>query len=279
MHTSASGVYADLHTHTTSSDGTLAPEALVARAAECGIQVLAVTDHDTVDGLGEAQEAAVERGLHFVAGIELSATVEGEEVHLLAYGIDPSDAALETHLRDMQAARENRAWTMIERLRRQGVEIAEEVLERKMVTTHAVGRPHVAAALLEEGHVDTMEEAFAQYIGNEAPAYVAKPDVPARRALRVIHGAGGVGVLAHPGHWTPRAQIRTLVDDGLDGIEIWHPSHDASLQGYYRRLAAGYDLMETGGSDFHGRAEGDDHTLGTVGMNEEAWERFRVAAA
>ena len=279
MRASDPEVYADLHTHTTCSDGVLAPEALVARVAIRDVQVLAVTDHDTVEGLAEARRAAEERGLHFVPGIEVSATVEGEEVHLLAYGVDPSDAALVAHLRDIQAAREERAWAMVERLRGQGLEIEDEALEQKIAGTHAVGRPHVAAVLKEAGHVDTMGAAFERYIGNEGPAYVPKPDFPAAQALHVIQGAGGIGVLAHPGHWTPRAQIRQLVNVGLDGIEIWHPAHDASLQGYYRRLARGYELMETGGSDFHGRAEKDDRALGAVGMDEDAWERFRVATA
>ncbi|PQJ36183.1 hypothetical protein BSZ35_17650 [Salinibacter sp. 10B] len=272
-------VYADLHTHTTSSDGTLSPDALVARAATLGIQVLAVTDHDTVEGLAEARRVAEAKGIRFVPALELSATVGEAEVHLLAYGIDSQDAALRTHLRDMQAAREERAWAMLERLREQGMEVDERLLRQKMSTTNAVGRPHVAEVLVEEGHVDTEREAFEKYLGNDGPGYVPKPDFPAAEALNVIHGAGGIGVLAHPGHWTPRARFRQLLEDGLDGIEVWHPSHDSSLQGYYERLARGYDVQMTGGSDFHGRDETDDQQFGLVGMSKNEWERLRDVLA
>jgi len=272
-------VYADLHTHTTSSDGTLSPDALVARAATLGIQVLAVTDHDTVEGLADARRVAEAKGIRLVPALELSATVGGAEVHLLAYGIDSQDAALRTHLRDMQAAREERAWAMLERLREQGLEVDERLLRQKVSTTNAVGRPHVAEVLVEEGHVDTGREAFEEYLGNDGPGYVPKPDFPAAEALNVIHGAGGIGVLAHPGHWTPRAHLRQLLEEGLDGIEVWHPSHDSSLQSYYERLARGYDVKMTGGSDFHGRDETDDQQFGLVGMSKNEWERLRDVLA
>ncbi len=272
-------VYADLHTHTSRSDGRLSPRELVAAAAERGLQVLAVTDHDTVRGLDEARAAAEDEGLVFVPGIEMSATIEGAEVHVLAYGIDATDDGLQAYLRDMQAAREDRAWAMMDRLREQGVEVDDRGLHEKITATTAVGRPHVAAVLVEAGQVDTMDGAFEKYLGNGKPAYVPKPEVPVGDALDVIHGAGGVAVLAHPGHWTPGTQIRRMVDEGLDGIEIWHPSHDASLQRYYQRLARGYGLSETGGSDYHGHREGDGPTLGAVGMSVEAWERFQAATA
>lgn len=272
-------VFADLHTHTTASDGVCSPEAVVRRAAKRGIQVLSVTDHDTVEGLSAASRAARKRRIQVLAGIELSVTLEGEEVHVLAYDVDPAHAGLQRHLEAMQEARRDRAWRIVERLRDQGVEVEDDRLRSDIASTHAVGRPHVAAALVRAGHVDTDREAFERYLGQGKPGYVAKPAFAAEEALSLVHDAGGVGVLAHPGHWTSGTQIRHLVDAGLDGIETRHPSHDASLRGYYERLARGYDLCTTGGSDYHGRTDNEEAHFGTVGMSRSAWERFRVVLA
>jgi Predicted metal-dependent phosphoesterases (PHP family) len=273
-----SAVHADLHTHTRCSDGRLAPEALVKTAADWGVRVLAVTDHDTTEGLADAEAAAQARGLTFVPGIELSVTEEDDEVHLLAYGIDPVHPALQDHLQAFRKARRERAWTMVDRLRDHGLTVDDEELAAEIESTHAVGRPHVAAALVRAGHVETPREAFERYIGRDGPGYVAKPTVPAATALDLVHRAGGLAVLAHPGHWTSGRRIRRLVDRGLDGIEVVHPSHDASLRRYYERLADGYDLIATGGSDHHGRA-GRDGQLGHFGLSKQQWERCRARLA
>lgn len=272
-------VHADLHTHTSCSDGKCSPEKLVERAVERGIQVLSVTDHDTVEGLVPAATAAEQRGLEFVTGVELSATVEESEIHLLAYGFDPSHSELRRHLEAMQAARRDRAWTIVERLREQGVEVEDQQLRADIATVHAVGRPHLAAALVRSGHVDTERAAFEQYLGEGKVGFVDKPVFAAAEALKLVHEAGGVGVLAHPGHWTSGRQIRRLTDVGLDGIETIHPSHDSSLRDYYERLAEGHSLVTTGGSDYHGRTEKEDARFGTLGMTRTEWERFRAAFA
>lgn len=272
-------VYADLHTHTSYSDGCLSPSALVEKAAERGIAVLSVTDHDTVEGLDDAGEAARAREIHFVPGVELSVSVGEVEVHLLAYGIQPEHPALRDHLQAMRKARRRRAWTMIERLRNEGLDIADGQLEREIDDTTAVGRPHVAAVLVQAGHVASVEEAFERYLGPEGPGYVAKPAFPAEEALAMVHEADGIGVLAHPGHWTTTRQLRTLSNAGLDGIEVHHPSHSSSLRGYYQRVADGYDLLCTGGSDYHGRSDKEERHFGTVGMSEREWERFREDVA
>lgn len=272
-------VYADLHTHTTCSDGERSPAELVDAAAERGLRVLSVTDHDTIAGLDAAREEAEQRGLVFVSGIELSVTLEGDEIHLLAYNFDPSHGPLRAHLDEMRAARRQRAWDMVGRLRARGLTIADEHLEAQLNDTNAVGRPHVAAALVAAGHVSTVREAFESYLGDGGPGFVDKPRFEASAALELVHEAGGVGVLAHPGHWTSSTQIRALVEKGLDGLEIHHPSHRASLADYYRRWAAGRNLLLTGGSDYHGRSEADERHFGTVGLSKNEWERFRVALA
>ena len=272
-------VFADLHTHTSASDGVLSPGTLVDRAADRGIQVLSVTDHDTMEGLAAATAVAQERDIELLAGVELSVTLDGDEIHLLAYDVDPIHAGLHKHLEALQEARRDRAWRIVERLRSCGLEVEDEHLRTDIATTHAVGRPHLAAALVRGGHVETHREAFDRYLGRGKPGYVAKPAFPADDALRLVHEAGGVGVLAHPGHWTSSTQVRRLVDAGLDGLETHHPSHDASLRSYYERLARGYDLLVTGGSDYHGRTDDENAHFGTVGMNRSAWERFRAALA
>jgi len=272
-------VYADLHTHTTCSDGRRTPDELVQQAGERGLQVLSVTDHDTVEGLPPAQQKAESLGMFLLPGIELSVTLDGDELHLLAYGITPDHVGLEKHLQRMQEARRDRAWEMVRRLRKRGLEIEDDRLRDEIASTHAVGRPHVAEALVRAGHVKTVREAFERYLGEEKPGYVAKPAFAAGQALDLVHDAGGIGVLAHPGHWTSSTQIRRLVDAGLDGLETVHPSHDASLRGYYERLARGYDLIPTGGSDYHGRTEAEEEAFGTMGMTREEWERFRAALA
>ena len=272
-------VYADLHTHTSRSDGQLSPKELVARAAERGIQVLAVTDHDTVGGIQPAVTAAETKGLHLVPGTELSVTLDEQEIHLLAYGFDPGHTGLREHMAAMQDARQARAQTIVQRLRDQGVEVGDDQLRADISTAHAVGRPHVAAALVRAGQVESERAAFEQYLEEGKPGFVAKPAFPASDALDLIHEAEGVGVLAHPGHWTSGRQVRKLVDVGLDGLETKHPSHDTSLRGYYERLAQAHDLVTTGGSDYHGRTDSEETHFGTVGMSHAEWERFREALA
>lgn len=272
-------VYADLHTHSQCSDGHLAPAALVRRAVEQGLSVLALTDHDTVQGLPAAAEAARACDVQLVPGIELSVTEEGEEVHLLAYGIDPEHSGLRAHLNSFREARRERAWAMIDRLRTHGLPLNDAVVADVFDGAEALGRPHVARVLMAADHVDTLREAFDQYLGRKQPGFVEKPEVPADKALQMVHSAGGVGVLAHPGHWMSSRRIRRLVHQGLDGLEVVHPSHDASLRGYYERLAEGHGLFVTGGSDFHGGPHRTDDQMGHLGLTREEWERCRPHVA
>lgn len=268
-------VYADLHTHTSCSDGRLSPTDLVAKAASRGIQVLAITDHDTVQGLDEARSEAEKQGIRFVPGIELSAEVQGTEVHILGYGVNPEGLVLQDYIQKMQTARQKRAWRMVERLQKVGLSLDEATVQRKISKTHSVGRPHIAELLVEAGHVKNTDRAFEKYVGQNGPGYVPKPKFDAKQVLAIIDHVGGVGVLAHPGHWTSSRHVRSLVDAGLTGIELWHPAHDSSLRSYYERIARDYNLGTTGGSDYHGRTEDEDKYFGCVGMRETDWERFR----
>ncbi len=268
-------VYADLHTHSQCSDGHRAPADLVRQATERGLGVLALTDHDTVEGLSAAADAARACDIQLVPGVELSVTEAGDEVHLLAYGIDPTHPALQDHLTTFREARRDRAWAMVERLRDRGLSISDAAVVDVFSGSTALGRPHVARILVAAGHVDTARDAFEQYLGRDRPGFVEKPDVPAGAALRTVHEAGGVGVLAHPGHWTSARRVRRLVEKGLDGLEVVHPSHDASLRGYYERLADGHGLFATGGSDYHGGPHRPDEQIGGMGLTRDEWERCR----
>jgi predicted metal-dependent phosphoesterase TrpH len=276
--TSSETVYADLHTHTHCSDGTHSPDALVRRAAEGGVQVLSVTDHDTTAGLETARAAAHTHGVRLVNGVELSAEVDGHSVHLLGYGFDPTHSALKNYLSDFTRRRQERLDQMIGRLAENGVEVSSEAVDQQVGTSASPGRPHLARALVEEGHVDSCWAAFEQYLGADQPAHIPAPTQPAAKAIEALHVAGGVAVLAHPGQWTPGSVLTALRDQGLDGIECVFPSHPDYLVDYYQTICRSHDLLVTGGSDDHGGSEEEDTHLGTVGLTKKQWERFRDSA-
>jgi hypothetical protein len=269
-------IHADLHTHTHCSDGTLAPAAMVRRAAEQGIEVLAVTDHDTTAGLEAARRAAEECGLQFVNGVELSVEVEGRAVHLLGYGFDPAHPAFVEYLSAFTRRRRERLKQMIDRLAQCGIDLSSEAVDRQVEASAAPGRPHLARALVEGGHVDDYEAAFEQYLDAGQPAYVPAPTHPASTAIETLHAAGGVAVLAHPGQWMPGPVLRALREQALDGIECVCPSHPDYLVDYYRKICRAHDLLVTGGSDDHGDTDAQDAGLGDVGLTRPQWERFRV---
>jgi predicted metal-dependent phosphoesterase TrpH len=265
---------ADLHTHTICSDGQLAPAALVRKAAGRGLDVLAVTDHDTIDGVAEAQEAGHACGVRVVPGVELSVTTPpggdangsaegGEEIHLLGYAFDPGHEGLRGHLSRFKNVRRERARKMAARLTDLGHPLALADVEAQAASGGtALGRPHVAQALVAAGHAPDTRVAFDQLIGDGKPAFVEKPRFDAAEALALLHDAGGIGALAHPGEWTSDRTVRTLREAGLDALEVIHPSHDDRLTRYWRRRAASYGLRQTGGSDYHGHRAGEDERLG-----------------
>ena len=265
---------ADLHTHTICSDGQLAPAALVRKAAGRGLDVLAVTDHDTIDGVAEAQEAGRACGVRVVPGVELSVTVPpggdangsgegGEEIHLLGYAFDPGHEGLRGHLSRFKDVRRERAREMAARLTDLGHPLALADVEAQAASGGAaLGRPHAAQALVAAGHAPDTRVAFDQLIGDGKPAFVEKPRFDAAEALALLHDAGGIGALAHPGEWTSDRTVRTLREAGLDALEVIHPSHDDRLTRYWRRRAASYGLRQTGGSDYHGHRAGEDEHFG-----------------
>jgi len=241
----------DLHVHTTASDGLATPGDVVRAALDLGLRVISITDHDSVEGVDEALETARGTALEVIPGVELSVQAEdGSDTHLLGYLIDHRDRVLLGSLERLREARLERANAMVAALSEAGHPIdIEGVLEH--AGKGAVGRVHVARALVNAGSVDTIEEAFARLIGRGGPFYVAKAFFSAYEALALIHGAGGVAVLAHPGV-SGETPLIPLVDAGLDGIEVYHAEHTVSQRAHFAALARRFGLVATGGSDFHG---------------------------
>lgn len=247
----------DLHTHTTASDGTLTPQDLVDLAAAKGLSVLAVTDHDTVGGIAAALERGKERRVEVIPGIEIGAKWNGDgQMHILGYHIGWGDPRLLDRLSWLRAERRERGLRMVRRLNELGVPISwERVLE--LTGAGSIGRPHLARALVKSGHVESISEAFRLYLGAGAPAYFEKAELPPAEAIGLIRASGGVPVLAHPTTLKLtdsklEACVADLAGQGLAGIEVYWAKHTEAEKASYERLAALYNLVATGGSDFHG---------------------------
>ncbi|WP_404951925.1 PHP domain-containing protein [Streptomyces sp. ARC12] len=246
----------DLHTHSTASDGTDTPAELVANAAAAGLDVVALTDHDTVGGHKQAIDALPD-GLTLVTGAELSCRVDGVGMHLLAYLFDPADAELERARELVRDDRVPRAQEMVRKLRALDVPITWEQVAR-IAGDGSVGRPHVAAALVELGVVPTVSDAFtSDWLGNGGRAYAEKHEFDPFEAVRLVKAAGGVTVFAHPaavkrGAVVPESTIAALADAGLDGVEVDHMDHDEPTRARLRGLARELGLLATGSSDYHG---------------------------
>ncbi len=246
----------DLHTHSTASDGTDTPAELVRHAAAAGLDVVALTDHDTVRGHTEAR-AALPEGLTLVTGAELSCRLDGVSLHMLAYLFDPDEPELARERELVRDDRLPRARAMVGKLRELGVPIAWEQVAR-IAGDGAVGRPHIATALVELGVVDSVSDAFTSaWLANDGRAYVEKHELDPFDAIRLVKAAGGVTVFAHPlavkrGTCVPESAIAALATAGLDGIEVDHMDHDVATRARLRGLAADVGLLTTGSSDYHG---------------------------
>lgn len=244
----------DLHMHSTWSDGTLTPEQLVAAAAKRGVRTIALTDHDTTDGVAEARAAGRERGVGVITGIEISAWLpdpapRGREVHILGWFVDADHPQLAATTRRQSTARVRRAEAICARLTALGAPLDPAPI---IDAAHGnVGRPHIARALVAAGHAPTVALAFDRYLGNSAPAYVALERLDADAAIDLVHAAGGVTALAHPGVDDLTDALPALAAAGLDALEVDHPAHSRATRDRLRGLAARHDLIVTGGSDFH----------------------------
>jgi 3',5'-nucleoside bisphosphate phosphatase len=248
----------DLHTHTTASDGRLTPEQLISLADDFKLYGIAVTDHDGIDGIARARAAAERMGISFVPGIEISAEyTESGTMHILGYFMDEADEGFNRALIFLKKARSERNPLIIERLNRHGIPLTMEDVRRE-AGSDQIGRPHFARAMVKKGYVASIPEAFERYIKKGGPCYVNKARLTPREAIRTIREAGGVAVLAHPKTLMIDQNVKLprllsdLVEDGLRGIECYYFNHARSEQEYYLTLTRRFNILATGGSDFHG---------------------------
>lgn len=247
----------DLHTHTTASDGSYSPHDLIEMASLAGLKAIAVTDHDTMQGIQEAVNAGKEYNIEVISGIELSVLYRQGDMHMLGYYLSASPL-LSSVLQEVQEARAGRNPIILEKLANLGCTIEMDELQR-LAQGGQIGRPHIAQAMVNHGFVSDTRSAFAMYLKKGGPAYAPKSVLSPERAIEAIHSAGGLAVLAHPFslHCNHEAELREIVSElkalGLDGMECYYSEHDASFTEMCLGVANRYDLAATGGSDFHGR--------------------------
>jgi hypothetical protein len=269
--------YADLHLHSHFSDGTYSPEELAAHARRCGLAAIALTDHDSVEGCSRTALACEAAGIEFVVGTELTAEQDGNELHILGYCFDVQNVRLLTQIARFQTVRQNRIREMVARLNRIKVPLSADAVFA-LANCRAPGRPHVARALVAAGLCANLDQAFERFLKKNRPAWVPKFKMSGEEALELIHQAGGVAVLAHPGLNRTDAAIPGLVQAGMDGIECFHTKHSTATAEHYLEVADQFHLLVTGGSDCHGLSKGKP-LMGTVKVPYEHVERLRSRAA
>ena len=269
----------DLHLHTTASDGLLVPAALVARAAAAGLTIIAVTDHDTVGGLVEAVDLGRTRGVRVIAGIEMTAVEDDNDVHVLGYFIDPDNDILAGFLREQREDRIRRVREMGERLRSLGVPVdVEALIATADLGSRSIGRPAIADALVASGQAVDRTDAFTRLLGRGRPGFVPRRGVPAAAVIDTIHTAAGIASLAHPGISASDSLVEALTGKGLDAIEVWHCDHSPDQQRHYSTLADRLGLAKSGGSDFHGDGVHHAARLGAVLLPEPEFQRLEAAS-
>lgn len=265
-------MFGDLHLHTHFSDGTFSPEELALRAERAGLQVIALTDHDTIEGCERARVACEARGIHFVYGAELTAEEEGVEEHLLGYNLNPNHPGLSEATQRLHKARVDRIYEMVRRINELGLEL-DPALVFEIARCRAPGRPHVARAMVKSGLCATLEEAFENYLKKGKPAWAPKFRISVEEGIALIHGAGGMASLAHPALSRRDDFLARFKEMGLDGVECYHSKHTGSDAKRYVRMARELDLIVTGGSDCHGYSR-KTPLIGSVKLHEDHLRKF-----
>ena len=268
------GGKADLHLHTTYSDGALSTREVVERARRAGLTTISITDHDHTGAIEEASDVGKQLGVKVVSGVELSASVDGKDIHILGYFFDPTNHQLLEHLSYFRAERLKRAERIVEKLHALNLPLPFKVV-LDQAGPGAVGRPHIANALLEQGLTGTYHEAFLKYLGDGKPAYEPKSLVSPREAIALIASAGGLSFIAHPGNLIEEKLLLGLINEGVDGIEVIHPSHSPERVAHYSGIVSEYYLLASGGSDFHGGKKNDSEALGKFHIPEKRVEMMR----
>lgn len=255
-------MFADLHLHTCFSDGTWQPEDLAVQGRRLGLKVMALTDHDSVEGCERMGQACAGLGVEFITGVELTAEQDGNEIHILGYFVDTRSQALLQEIAKFQVVRQDRIREIVARLNRLKIPLeAENVFT--LANCRSPGRPHVARALVKAGECGTLDEAFERFLKKNKPAWVPKYKMSAQHAIELVHNVGGLAVMAHPGLNRTDDVIPAIVECGLDGIECFHSKHSTVMMQHYLKLAEQYRLVVTGGSDCHGESKGRQ-MLGSV---------------
>jgi hypothetical protein len=272
----ASG-YADLHLHSHFSDGTYAPEEIVAHGVRFGFAALALTDHDSVEGCARMDAACRAVGIEFIPGAELTAEQAGNELHLLGYFLDTQNPKLLAEINKFQTVRQNRIREMVARLNQLNIPLSADAVFT-LANCRSPGRPHVARAMVNAGLCASLDEAFERFLKKNRPAWVPKMKMSALEAIELIHQAGGLAVMAHPGLNRTDEVIPELAEAGLDGIECFHTKHSPTAAARYLAFAEQFQLLVTGGSDCHGLSKGKP-LIGTVKLPYERVERLKAAVS
>jgi hypothetical protein len=267
----------DLHTHTNQSDGLLPPERLVQLAAEAGLRAIAITDHDEVGGVETAVIMGNQLGVEIISGVELSVSHQGYDIHILGYLIDFHHPRLLEFLNYFREERLRRVHRILEKLKVLGHPVPLEIVMRK-AGAGSIGRPHIADAMVEAGQVPYYQEAFNRFIADGKPAFVPKVRISAEQAVAIIHEAQGLACLAHPGQNLTEPVILDVINAGVDGIEVVHPKHGYHQRELYRSLAQKFNLLETGGSDFHGGRKSEEK-FGDYVIDYEKVEKMKARKA
>ena len=261
-------MYADLHIHTTASDGRSKPAEVVIEAKSKGLSAIAITDHDTTDGIFEAIDEGLKNQIEVIPGVELSTLAGDREIHILGYYLDWESSLLQEKLASFIEARQNRAVKMVEKLNKLGIKISLQRVE-EVAGSNFVGRPHIARVLLENGYINEISEAFSEkYIGRNGRAYVERFKLNPAEGIDLLLKTGAIPVLAHPGYLSQgppmlKQEIGSLVNNGLRGIEVYYSRHTNEQEGYYSQIARTFDLLVTGGSDYHGY-DNPSNSLGKI---------------
>lgn len=267
--------FADLHLHTSFSDGTYSPQELIRQSSKVGLAAIAVVDHDSVEGIEPTAHVASAFDIEVVPGIELSAEYEGSEIHILGYFVDYTHAGFLQTLQILKKNREERVYKIIDKLSSIGVTLAPEAVF-SFAGAGTVGRLHVARALVKHGKVGSIGEAFQRYLGDNCPAFVLGFKFSPLEAIELIKAAGGIPVLAHPYTLHNDDMLNTFIDFGLMGLEVYYPEHSQSMINFYKAYADEHGLLATGGSDCHGSAKPQPQ-IGSMKIPYSLVERLKEA--
>ncbi len=250
----------DLHIHTNHSDGFYSPEEIILKAKDKEFDAISITDHDNLSGINDAIKKGNEIGIEVIPGLEISSDIKDREIHILGYFIQTDSQELERYLNFFRVERLKRATRIVNKLNLLGLSLSiDDVME--VAKNSAVGRPHIAQAMLNRGLISTYYEAFNKYIGNGGPAFEKKVHISPQSAFKIISDAGGLSFIAHPGYME-ESLLKELIDEGVDGIEVIHSSHSQHQVRFYRGIVNEYFLLECGGSDFHGGKRDDEKNFG-----------------